>query len=59
MHSNISITDGVYRILSDNDVRRQIAALGQMTKSSNNATDLEELIVMTKRLLEILGGDAA
>jgi hypothetical protein len=55
MHSNISITDGVYGILSDNDVRGQIAALGRITNSSDAATDFEELIVMTKRLLDKLG----
>jgi len=58
MHSNINITDGIYGILSDIDVRGQIATIGQMTHSNDTATDLEELKVMTKRLLEILGGDS-
>ncbi|MFH1524242.1 MAG: hypothetical protein ABIF04_04695 [Chloroflexota bacterium] len=56
MHSNLSITDGVYGILSDNDVRGQIAGLGyQITKSETR--DIEEIKVMTKQLLERLGID--
>ena len=54
MHSNISITDGVYGILSDNDVRGQIAALGQKITSSETH-DLDELKLMTKQILEKLG----
>jgi hypothetical protein len=57
MHSNISITDGVYGILSDIDIRGQIAVISQMTNPSDTATDFEELKVMTKRLIEKLGGD--
>ena len=51
MHSNISITDGLYGILSDNDIKGQIAALGRMINSRDAATEFEELIVMTERLL--------
>jgi hypothetical protein len=58
MHSNISITDGVYGILSDNDVRGQIEALGQQTSSKENK-DIEELKIMTKQLLDRLGADTA
>jgi hypothetical protein len=54
MRSNISITDGVYGILSDNDVRGKIAALGkQLFPSETN--DIEELKTMTKQLLDKLG----
>jgi hypothetical protein len=54
MHSNISITDGVYGILSDNDVRGKIAALGKQIFSSET-NDIEELKTMTKQLLDKLG----
>jgi uncharacterized protein (DUF362 family) len=59
MHSNISITDGVYGILANNDVRGQIIALGRTTNSSDTTTGLEELRAMTKQLLEKLGSDAS
>jgi len=54
MHSNISITDGVYGILSDNDIKGQITALGQEV-DSNGKRDFEELKLITKQLLEKLG----
>ena len=53
MHSNISITDGVYGILSDNDVQGQIALLGQQAVSIESK-DIAELKDLTKRLLEKL-----
>jgi hypothetical protein len=56
MHSNISITDGVYGILSDNDVKGQIALLGQKI-IPNEASGIEELKLMTKQLMEKLGVD--
>jgi hypothetical protein len=54
MHSNISITDGVYGILSDNDVKGQIATLGGQVVSSD-IQGIEELKIMTKQLLDKLG----
>jgi hypothetical protein len=54
MRSNISITDGVYVILSDNDVRGQIASLGKHIFSSET-NDIDELKTMTKQLLDKLG----
>jgi hypothetical protein len=54
MYSNISIADGVYGILSDNDVRGQIAALGKQIFSSET-NDIEELKTITKQLLDKLG----
>jgi len=51
MHSNISITDGVYGILSDNDVRGQIVRLSQRIYS-NEISDIEEIKAMTKQFLE-------
>ena len=56
MHSNISITDGVYGILSDNDVRGQIASLGQIN-TTNEKRDIDELKRMTKKVLDKLGID--
>lgn len=54
MHSNISITDGVYGILSDNDVKGQIAELGHSILSSEKK-DYEELIAMTREINNKLG----
>jgi integrase len=50
MHSNISITDDVYGMLSDNDIRGQIAALGQIV-TIKETKDIEELKDMTRQLL--------
>ncbi|MBT7988631.1 MAG: hypothetical protein HN769_01975 [Anaerolineae bacterium] len=41
MHSSISITDGVYGVLSDQDTKEQIASLGQAKPIQN---DLEKRI---------------
>jgi integrase len=51
MHSNLSITDGVYGILSETDVGEQIATLGQKNVSVKTR-DNEELIALTKKLIE-------
>jgi integrase len=56
MHSNISITDGVYGILSDNDIKGQIALLGKKINPSD-MSDIEELKLMTKQLMEKLEVD--
>jgi hypothetical protein len=45
MHSNISITDGVYGILSDTDVKGQISALGN-DNISKGKTEIEFLADM-------------
>ena len=51
MHKNLSVTDGVYGILSDMDVRKQITMFGKnMTISSNK----KDLVVMLRQLLEEL-----
>lgn len=50
MHSNLSITDGVYGILSDTDVRKQIAGLIDRSLSLED-NEVMELIAVTKRLL--------
>ena len=44
MHSNISITDGVYGILSDTDIQKQIASLGNTTALGESKEELENLI---------------
>jgi hypothetical protein len=54
MHSNLSITDGVYGILSQTDLREQIALLGQVTATYKKDEDLKELINITMQLLERL-----
>jgi hypothetical protein len=54
MHSNISIIDGVYGILSNNDVRGQVAALGKQLLSADDH-NIEELKIMTKQIFEKLG----
>jgi hypothetical protein len=44
MHSNLSITDGVYGILSVTDIQNQIASLGSTAISGENKKELESLI---------------
>ena len=56
MHSNLSIADGVYGILSGNDVRGQIALLGKNIGNGHTvsndqlATLLEQLLALLKHL---------
>ena len=47
IHSNISNTDRVYRILSDNDVRGQIIVLGKQLLP-NEVAKIEEFKTMKK-----------
>ncbi len=49
MHANLSITDGVYGILSEGDIKAQINKLGTLNlgDESNNT---ERLIYITKEL---------
>lgn len=44
MHKNLSVTDGVYGILSDLDVKEQIANLGKAIADSDNRDELIELL---------------
>src|SRR5258707_7340159 len=55
MHQNLTITDGVYGILSENDARKQIAELGQKM-SELGQVDVKELVTLTKQLLLRLEG---
>jgi len=48
MHENLSITDGVYGVLSETDVRQQIATLGNGVA---NSEDVQELRSLVSRLL--------
>ena len=52
MHSNISITDGIYGGLSDSDIKNQITNLLNQTTISNDNT-LIELFQKTKDLLRM------
>jgi hypothetical protein len=44
MHSNLSITDGVYGILSDMDVRSEIYNLGKGQKDEDVLRMMRELL---------------
>ena len=54
MHENLTITDGVYGILSDSDVRKRIAELGNRI----NLQGQEELKVLISNLLSLLDVDS-
>ncbi len=47
MHKNLSVTDGVYGVLSDLDAREQIAALGKQVESKE-----EIFIDLLKKLVK-------
>ena len=49
MHQNLSVTDGVYGILSVGDVSREISQLGANHKAVR-ADDMESLVTMIERL---------
>jgi len=53
MHSNISITDGTYGILSETDVRSQIVELGQSV-NDGEIENLEEIVPVLEMLLSNL-----
>lgn len=53
MHSNLSITDGVYGILSESDVRGQIISLGQKIATDQNR-DTNQLLPLLMELVEEL-----
>ena len=44
MHAYLSVTDGVYGILSETDVRKQISKLGNMPATTND--DVYEVLEM-------------
>ena len=49
MHANLSITDGIYGILSETDVREQINTLGNRTAQEDNK-EISMLIELVKRI---------
>ena len=49
MHENLTITDGVYGILSETDIKNQIAELGQRIENLS-ANDVESLLTFIKRV---------
>jgi hypothetical protein len=51
MHANLSISDGVYGILSDTDLQKQISSLGKKTTSGGNK---EEKLKLIQQLLQEL-----
>jgi len=53
MHSNISITDGIYGILSDSDINEQITSLTEEKLPEDNET-LKELLRLTLDRIEQL-----
>lgn len=54
MHANLSITDGVYGILSGMDVKGEIGELGKKTGFSASG-EVDELKALVKLLLLKLG----
>jgi len=52
MHSNISITDGIYGILSEKDMKAQINALNTNMVFTEEKDSLQELLQLTKKLIE-------
>ncbi len=53
MHSSITITDGVYAILNDDDVERRIAQLGKKrtdTSQTLDGSDIDGLIAMLQSM---------
>jgi len=51
MHENLAVTDGVYGVLSDTNVKRQISELGEGRTHSGNR-EVEELVSLTRELLQ-------
>lgn len=51
MHSNISTTDRIYGILSENDMQQEIDSLNTDTKI-NDRYIFEELLEINKKLLK-------
>jgi hypothetical protein len=48
MHANLSNTDGVYGILSDGDIKKEIHALGSLSEKEMQL-DTKELVNIFKR----------
>ena len=57
MHENLAATDGVYGVLSDIDVKRQISELGK-GQTRSESREVGELVALTRELLNKLEADA-
>ena len=56
MHQNLSITDGVYGILSESDIERQIRSLSEgKTIPNSRDRDLEGQVQIIMEVLNRLG----
>ena len=53
MHENLTITDGVYGVLSEVDIRKRIMGLGQRIVS-DKAGSIEESMSLNKEILKRL-----
>jgi integrase len=53
MHSNLSVTDGVYGILSTQDVRNQIASLGS-EQQKRTSEEVEKVNYLVRKVVELL-----
>lgn len=51
MHANLSITDGVYGILSEKDVQENIKSLG-MNQNTTRSNGQEDVILFLEQLLK-------
>lgn len=57
MHENLAVTDGVYGVLSDTNVMRQIYQLGR-GRAESESREVGELVSLTRELLKKLEADA-
>lgn len=51
MHSDLKITDGIYAILSNHNVKQRITALGSSSRSSDNFDEIVSLLNQLKEKL--------
>ena len=56
MHSNLSVTDGVYGILSEGDVKREIITIGEKIVTSENRS-MDAMILLLESILSQLKND--
>ena len=53
MHANLSITDGIYGIFSEEDIKAEIALLGKKIGITNTRNeDIELLLNLARKLLD-------
>jgi hypothetical protein len=58
MHANLGITDGVYGVLSELDVKEQIGVLGK-ARVAGERDSIEQLIALNRELIRQLKRAAA